>query len=625
MSISNTNTNTNINTTQDDNYWIQYETDDKEYYYFNTKTHKTQWERPLTSSEKSKGGWYKTCSNECNQSFFNISTNLSQDAQPDGEELPEFISAEPYYKGLMRDSNKLTTSAIETQKSIKSETTDKPSAKTVISGTNFTGLKRVESKLTNTNATMCYLDAAFQLLLHVPEIVTYFEGLDDKKILDLQLKQETQSDSSVGPNPECVNDEGSNKIIITNLNTIFKEIFKNTTTNTKTSIKDIPSEISPPSSAYFNIVSGKESIRNNFLEANGSSYKQSDSIEFLLNCFLNPLKCFKDIPIINELTINESETVTCSTGKTYVSKNLGTQLIQLKIMNKNNKSINDLIQAYTMPEEMDTPIDGCGTQDESKLTDAEKSQFEEIKNKIAEYKNERSGLAGNSLEFFNSLSQANKNFETAQLKEYKDPNNNDYKKELADAYNILLGKQTNDEELNSALINRISSTVEFMNLIKFKLDNNLTAFGTQGKQLEIPNDTKYILFSISRKNDANSHQTDHILIDKNLTIDSKTFTIKGCIFHHIGGKDSGHYVYGAYENGNPAYVIDDLNNANADDVFNQKSWGVYVCLYELTPSKFGGGKLSNKKTKKIRRVKKPRYTKRQKKPKSNGAKITRKK
>ena len=111
--------------------------------------------------------------------------------------------------------------------------------------------------------------------------------------------------------------------------------------------------------------------------------------------------------------------------------------------------------------------------------------------------------------------------------------------------------------------------------------------------------------------------SNKIDINKNIAIEGVTFIRKGCIFHS-GGGSGGHYVYGAYDkNGDPDYIIDDLNSADASNVFNQNGWVSTMCLYERVisslPNPGGGGKRQRKSRRNRNKSKKSKKTRRSQK------------
>jgi ubiquitin C-terminal hydrolase len=118
------------------------------------------------------------------------------------------------------------------------------------------------------------------------------------------------------------------------------------------------------------------------------------------------------------------------------------------------------------------------------------------------------------------------------------------------------------------------------------LKNGYTGIQTSQQRTLIPQ--KHVIFQTERKaateDDQFARNERPVDITKEVQINGSRYRIKGCIFHSGSGQ-SGHYVYGAYdEQGNPQYVVNDIQTAGHPckfyEVFRQQNrWLSTTYLY----------------------------------------------
>ena len=149
----------------------------------------------------------------------------------------------------------------------------------------------IRGKLANKNSTMCYLDAAMQMLLAIPEIPDFFAKTTYTEIT--QLKPITDKDELLLN--ACVIGDKSKEIHNIKL---WKIIFDEIRTKQMVSIKDISiSTQNGPINPYWRLVLGCPT--NAFLTPKKDDYRQADSNELLTLLFFPNFSCLI-IPSINQ-------------------------------------------------------------------------------------------------------------------------------------------------------------------------------------------------------------------------------------------------------------------------------------------------------------------------------------
>jgi len=168
----------------------------------------------------------------------------------------------------------------------------------------------IRGNLVNTISTMCYLDAAMQMLLAIPEIPDFFAKTNFKEIT--QLKPITD-EAELLLNACDKSDKSDKSKEIQNIK-LWKIIFDEIRTKQPVSIKDISiSTQNGTINPYARLVSGCKT--NAFLRADKKDYTQADPSELMTLLFFPNFSCLI-IPSINE-TVGITKEDTTST-KTHV-------------------------------------------------------------------------------------------------------------------------------------------------------------------------------------------------------------------------------------------------------------------------------------------------------------------
>jgi hypothetical protein len=127
-------------------------------------------------------------------------------------------------------------------------------------------------------------------------------------------------------------------------------------------------------------------------------------------------------------------------------------------------------------------------------------------------------------------------------------------------FNLPIG--TSDSEFNSMdlQIKTEFKDKDVTNFLKISPCSNISTKTISTQSVIIPGVTqRYFIVSLNRF-DAGAKITNSIkLTNAEVTLGKFKFKIKGCINHHGGTKDSGHYTYVEFKNGNPDMVYDDSN------------------------------------------------------------------
>ena len=165
----------------------------------------------------------------------------------------------------------------------------------------------IQGNLINTNSTMCYLDAAMQMLLAIPEIPQFFANTTYEQISELE--QITNHDDLI-LNACASSDKSKEKQNII----YWKMIFDKIRTESRVSIKDIgiPQK---KGSSYAKLVLGCQT--NAFLTPDKKKYKEADPSELMTLLFFPNFSCLI-IPSINETVGIIKEEGTHTRNKTHV-------------------------------------------------------------------------------------------------------------------------------------------------------------------------------------------------------------------------------------------------------------------------------------------------------------------
>lgn len=452
----------------------------------------------------------------------------------------------------------------------------------------------IQGNLINDGATMCYLDAAMQMLFAIPEIPQFFatntfDQIDGLKIIDESQRQLRGCTyvvkSGITPKQNQENEtmisNAKNNIKLFRL--IFETIRDNNSKNQRTSIVSLKFTAgSTQYDIYRTLVQAKG---ESFLNSSGN-YVQADPNEFMSSVFFNNFDCF-DIPSIigkDGVGIVDTLTITCSGGKIInrpANSKYNTVLPLSLDSSKSATTIQNLIDEYTAEEPTLEKLDNCGTVNENP-SDATLNQLKDavstIENSKPIFKSGDSNTVATD-----DIIKKSKEYETVSMRLLVAPTNQALIKEkakIATELNVLLSNGT----FNWAdyFFNKINAEIE---LLSHQLTNGYTGIQTSQQRTLIPQ--KHVIFHTERKaaTQANPMARNETSVDitKVVQINGLQYRIKGCIFHSGSGL-SGHYVYGAYDDqGNPQYVINDIQKSyqcKFDDVFGQTNgWLSTTYLY----------------------------------------------
>jgi hypothetical protein len=137
--------------------------------------------------------------------------------------------------------------------------------------------------------------------------------------------------------------------------------------------------------------------------------------------------------------------------------------------------------------------------------------------------------------------------------------------QLLQIYNLPI--KSSDSEFNSMdlQIKTEFKDKDVTNFLKIRPCSDIPRDTISTQSVIIPGDTqRYFIVSLNRF-DAGAKITNSIkLTNAEVTLGKFKFKIKGCINHHGGAKDSGHYTYVEFKNGKPDMVYDDSNIVDYD-------------------------------------------------------------
>lgn len=450
----------------------------------------------------------------------------------------------------------------------------------------------IDGNLINDKSTMCYLDAAMQMLLAIPEIPQFFatnafDQINGLKIIDESQRQLRGCTYGVKPvmTPEQKQEKenmiSNAKKNIKLFKLIFENIRNNNSINQRTSIVSLKfTANSKDYSVYRTLVQDKG---ESFLKS--GNYVQADPNEFMTSVFFNNFDCF-DIPSIigqDGVGIMDTLTITCSGGSIINDpKNRRyNSVLPLQLdSTKGRTSIQRLIDKYIAVEPMNEVVSRCGSVDE----DSSDATLTQLKNAVTTVERSKPTPVPNDKNTFppKDIVDKSKEYETASMQLLIDPTTkNPVKTQIA----VDLQKLPSNGSFNWANYYFLKINAE-TDLLSYKLTRGYTGIQTSQQRTLIPQ--KHVIFHTERKaateDDQFARNTTPVDITKEVQINGSLYRIKGCIFHSGSGQ-SGHYVYGAYdEQGNPQYVINDIQTAghpcNFDEVFRQqKGWLSTTYLY----------------------------------------------
>jgi hypothetical protein len=501
------------------------------------------------------GTWCYACSKQCSGYYYNASTAGFQDGQPAGaEQLSDFLNAKP-----LPPKVKTIFSSAPASSSLSSSSSSSSSSLGSPTGTGGKPYRK-ESNLVNSNVTMCYLDACIQLLCTIPEIPAYFKNNNDSNIDNLKIKNYQERTVCVARNL------GEYIYNIKLLKSIFDEI----SLDRKTTIIKIKNPLNKPQI--------KPNVPNNDAEYYNNHYSYWD-----LTSSLQPLT------LESFLNIGQNGKPT-SYRQADPDEFLANIFFNNFICTDNNFA--DIV---------------CVKINETRTCKqpVKKREIKEIQSVIQlPLINSANQSLGNTINDLLTKYQTSEDLETPD-------------DECGD--DAAKGNQALNDQLLALKSNR--ATEEKIN--QFKLNNNLAGPSSKQSIIELldKSKAKYIIINLKRKfmhkNGNQFRVPNKIEISKNIAIEGVRFIRKGCIFHS-GDGSGGHYVYGVYDqNGHPDYIIDDLNSANASNVFSQNGWVSTMCLYERDihsgSNPGGGGKRQRKSRRNMNKSKKSKKTRRSKK------------
>ena len=432
-----------------------------------------------------------------------------------------------------------------------------------------------DSDLINSNATMCYLDAAMQMLRAIPEIPEYFRDTTDAQINALQ--EITDPTEKIMKGCGSQKDETKDAAIrakeksnILLLKIIFDKIYANNLTQTKTTIIIIKDAADRKRNAYAKLVQGQPMPNNPFLKIRDDGnmgYDQADPSEFMTLLFFANFSCFQ-VPFMNQIGVIESVNKVCQSKKNITDSQIQSQVITLALNEVRSTSIQTLLDQYTTVEKFISLIDACGAK-------ANPDQDELLME--AKIKGELSAIQtnkplGNPSQ---QIRDARKAYENASIELLTDAANQVFLQAKEIAFNAM--GSDNWAQYFKSMVDKQ------MELYDYKLQKGLIG-RIVSKQNSLRPIGKYVLFSINRKLDPDPANLNESLVEisRGIVITGINFRRKGCIFHS-GSGGGGHYVYGAYDaQGNPEYVINDIESYSSppEQVFSQNGWLSTMVLYE---------------------------------------------
>ena len=434
------------------------------------------------------------------------------------------------------------------------------------------------------------------MLLAIPEIPQFFATNTFDQINGLKIIDESQKElrgCTYGIyEPGISSQEKQNKIeeheemISTAKNNIklFKFIFENIRMN------DGKKQRTSIVSLKFTANSKEYSVYRTLVQNKGDSfilhgnYAQADPNEFMTSVFFNNFECF-DLPFIvgqYGVEIMDTLTITCSGGSIINDpKNRRyNSVLPLQLdSTKGPTSIQRLIDEYIAAEPMNEVVSRCGSVDE----DSSDATLTQLKNAVTTVERSKPTPVPNDKNTFppKDIVDKSKEYETASMQLLIDPTTQSpVKTQIA----VDLQKLPSNGSFNWANYYFLKINAE-TDLLSYKLTRGYTGIQTSQQRTLTPQ--KYVIFHTERKaaTQANpsARNTTPVDITQIVQINSSQYRIKGCIFHSGSGQ-SGHYVYGAYDDeGNPHHVINDIQTSypcKFDEVFRQqKGWLSTTYLY----------------------------------------------